>query len=889
VGSKGSSLGGTLAGIQAPVSVSSSSGQTFLSVDDSGDSSASHNATLSNGSLTGLGPATISAGAGLLDFFIYGGNCPTSGNSYTLNNPGPFITHIYTGSVNDFVDIQAASNNFTVDGQGGTVDVHGLNVSNLHGNTQFADYVGDFSSGRFSLWVDDTGASGGQNATLSHVGGGVAQNILTGLSPAPIQFAAGVTSLTVAGGSGRNQYTINDIYGTLFPATFLCNSLDTVVVQAFAGPLTIEGAGTVSLGTGTLTPNGGTVSLPPAISDGDFAAPGLAGGTFQYGPTGSPWVFNSAGGVASNGSAFTSLNPYAPSGTQVAFLQSSGSMSQSVSLTPGTYTINFLAAQRAGLNTHGQPNNEQVELLVDGAQVGLVTPASTQYLPYQSQPFTIATAGLHTIEFLGLLPAGSDNTAFFDEVSVLPFVSTLPATSGNWSGYVIQPASQVDAVGGSWVVPAVTAGSTAAGTAAAFSSSSIWVGIDGYGGSTVEQIGTEEKVSNGQASYLAWVEFFGDQSPQGAKGKYYYQSQIPLSVQAGDSIVARVSFLSSTSTTSTFRFDIQDTPANGGAVETWGDTLTTQYVVPQRASGEWIVEANFHNSIESSLANFGTVQFTGAWATVGTVQFTGPINSFPNYPRSVSMSDPAGGGTSPPTPLVVSAWSPYQFVPNSSPNYAVSGTWSSSFSVTYQSSAAGPITALTAASVALNTAVRANGATPAAIDGAGNLDVFAIGSDHAVWMQSQAPSGGWGGWSSLGGWAYSVALGVGPDGTLELFALGSDHAVWTRSQQADGSWGGWSSLSGWSSSLAVGSDASGNPELFTIGSDHAVWTRTQSASGGWGGWSSLGGWSSSLSAFGDAAGNLDLFAIGSDHALNYRSSSAGTWDNWASLGGWVSG
>ena len=81
-------------------------------------------------------------------------------------------------------------------------------------------------------------------------------------------------------------------------------------------------------------------------------------------PNGSPWQFSGKAGVSSNGSAFTGGNPNAPDGTQVAFIKNTGSMSQSVYLDAGTYSLSFLAAQRGSYQTQ----NQQIQVLVDGAK-----------------------------------------------------------------------------------------------------------------------------------------------------------------------------------------------------------------------------------------------------------------------------------------------------------------------------------------------------------------------------------------------------------------------------------------------------------------------------------------------------------------------------------------
>src|SRR5262245_41505039 len=68
--------------------------------------------------------------------------------------------------------------------------------------------------------------------------------------------------------------------------------------------------------------------------------------------TGRPWTFTSTSNtgdgaaLAANGSTFG--NPNAPVGTQAAFLQRKGSISQTVSLAAGTYVLGFQAAQRPG-------------------------------------------------------------------------------------------------------------------------------------------------------------------------------------------------------------------------------------------------------------------------------------------------------------------------------------------------------------------------------------------------------------------------------------------------------------------------------------------------------------------------------------------------------------
>ena len=150
------------------------------------------------------------------------------------------------------------------------------------------------------------------------------------------------------------------------------------------------------------------------LSDTGFEQVQVGGDTFQYRPTGSPWTFAGEAGLSGYYSGFTSGNPQAPEGVQVAFLQGTGSFSQSVSgWAAGTYKLSFYAAQRS--NNASQQN---FQVLVDGVAVGTFTPSGTTYQTSMTSSFTVA-AGAHTIQFVGLDSAGGDNTALIDQILVI--------------------------------------------------------------------------------------------------------------------------------------------------------------------------------------------------------------------------------------------------------------------------------------------------------------------------------------------------------------------------------------------------------------------------------------------------------------------------------------
>jgi RHS repeat-associated protein len=158
-----------------------------------------------------------------------------------------------------------------------------------------------------------------------------------------------------------------------------------------------------------------TLSYTLPAGNMGFEAPALGPGGYQYGPTGGSWSFVGGAGVSGNASGFTAGNPAAPEGSQVAFLQTTGTMSQTISdFRPNaSYTVRFLAAQRGNYQSSWQ----NFEVFLDNVSLGVFLPSSTNYMEMTTSSFT-TTAGAHTLKFVGLNSAGGDNTAFIDHVQV---------------------------------------------------------------------------------------------------------------------------------------------------------------------------------------------------------------------------------------------------------------------------------------------------------------------------------------------------------------------------------------------------------------------------------------------------------------------------------------
>lgn len=183
-------------------------------------------------------------------------------------------------------------------------------------------------------------------------------------------------------------------------------------------------------------------------------------------------------------------------------------------------------------------------------------------------------------------------------------------TAKNWAGYVAEsnfssPVSySVTAVGGTWIVPTATPSTLSTSSP---QDCAVWVGIDGFSNSTVEQIGTESYISNGVPYYDAWYEMY----PAGMLTIY----SVP--VHAGDSITASVKYGLASNPT---QFQLSLTNNTTGKSYTRYSTGSTAL----RSSAEWIAEAPSSGSTILPLPTFGSVAFTDSWATIGGV--TGAID-----------------------------------------------------------------------------------------------------------------------------------------------------------------------------------------------------------------------------------------------------------------------
>jgi hypothetical protein len=184
---------------------------------------------------------------------------------------------------------------------------------------------------------------------------------------------------------------------------------------------------------------------------------------------------------------------------------------------------------------------------------------------------------------------------------------------GNWAGYATSGEKYTYAYG-AWRVPQVDC------AAKENSSSVTWVGLDGLGDKSVEQLGTSSICTDGKPLYGAWWEMV----PQNAL------QPIDQPVEPGDSMVAYVtSNVAGTQYTLVIKDETRDWTSS---------TTATASPADDDATAEWITERPACGASCAKISNFGTVTFSRAVAT-GKGRF-GAVGAFPNSPI-----DMANGGT----------------------------------------------------------------------------------------------------------------------------------------------------------------------------------------------------------------------------------------------------
>ncbi|MGC8542036.1 MAG: G1 family glutamic endopeptidase [Phycisphaerae bacterium] len=222
--------------------------------------------------------------------------------------------------------------------------------------------------------------------------------------------------------------------------------------------------------------------------------------------------------------------------------------------------------------------------------------------------YPMSNGGLRRMAMGGAICAGVLGAA-----SATTLLANIPISySSNWSGYadLANSGTQFTSVKGSWTVPTVVASPYASASYSAF-----WVGLDGANSGTVEQLGIAANFINGSPQYFSWYEMYPNNS---------YGTN--MTINPGDNMTASVTYTGTSSNGTLDDFTLAMTDNTNQ--QTFSINTTATAGADKRSSAEWIAEAPYNGAV-LPLADFGSVTFTGASATLSTSSGTetGAINA----------------------------------------------------------------------------------------------------------------------------------------------------------------------------------------------------------------------------------------------------------------------
>ena len=248
----------TLDPFQGLLAINGQPGIDHLAIDDSGATTSKgyflNDTFFTRSESNGTGTRRINYGT--IEFLDIKGAHSTAGNVVMVDNTaGGVVTTFDTGTGPDsvFVDRTNSQGPLTIDGEDGNDRVTlasraaGLGLREIAGPVTILN-----AHGHTALTADDSDDPVGRTATLTVPATGTTLNSIAGLAAGEIHFENRLTSLTVAGGSGGNTFTVNGTVRGITTTLRTGSGTNTAnVLATFAtGPLSLTAGGVDNVNIG---------------------------------------------------------------------------------------------------------------------------------------------------------------------------------------------------------------------------------------------------------------------------------------------------------------------------------------------------------------------------------------------------------------------------------------------------------------------------------------------------------------------------------------------------------------------------------------------------------------------------------------------------------------
>jgi hypothetical protein len=221
-------------------------------------------------------------------------------------------------------------------------------------------------------------------------------------------------------------------------------------------------------------------------------------------------------------------------------------------------------------------------------------------------------------------PLGSESSNNTATAASKRSLTQATSNSNNWTGFVLKGSkNNFTEIEGSFVVPSYSCPNDPE----KFAESSIWIGLDGSGSPTVEQVGIDlncyyTKHGGWDKEINPWWEMYS---------AHDRQQTLTWGISPGDKISMKVWY-----NASNHQYGLYLKDATTGQQFTNYESCATG-ISCNNSSAEWIVERASYSGTKYPFVDFNPLTFTDAEASTNPSYSALPFSDYPNYPFNIQL------------------------------------------------------------------------------------------------------------------------------------------------------------------------------------------------------------------------------------------------------------